>query len=86
MNNKINVQIAIIHLLVNSITLKATFLVSKDIVNHQVRVQDQVILVNKFFFFFPTQGNEGKFSNINTNIRSAVQSILCSSGNVPYIL
>lgn len=50
MNNKINVQIAIIHLLVNSITLKATFLVSKDIVNHQVRVQDQVIQVNKFFF------------------------------------
>lgn len=56
MNNKINVQIAIIHLLVNSITLKATFLVSKDIVNHQVRVQDQVILVNKFFFFFPYAG------------------------------
>lgn len=49
MNNKINVQIAIIHFLVNSLTLKATFLLSKDIVNHQVSVQDQVIQVNKSF-------------------------------------
>ena len=84
MNNKINVQIAVIHVLVNSITLKATFLVSKDIVNYQLSVQDQVIQVNKCFFL--TQENEGKYSNINTNIKSAVQSILCSSGNVPYIL
>lgn len=85
MNNKIDFQIAIIiHFLVYSITLKATFLLSKDIVNHWIITQDQVIQVNKFFFLI--QENEGKYSNISTNIKSAVQSILSSSGKVPYIL
>lgn len=56
-NNKRNVQIAVIHFLVNSITLKATFLLSKDIVNHQVSVlRSSNTGKQGCGFFFPCTG------------------------------